>query len=437
MWGPRCHVCEADLWRAWIHRQAWPRSGLRHDPGYTEWTWTILREWNKWDQLERDPVTCTPESMHVLHLQSALHQQFKRDPRVPHCARNCPGAAHGCQLLRLLKDFRTSLHPVFVSYLTSKLLATSLSLCILAELEVRSFSFRYTSFSVLTYSLFTEVIPLPWVCMKLVAFLLKKRHLGKNQICVFWRRDVLADLDSGWSKRQRDCLLPLQSFSRFTPTACGGKVWKWLKVRALCNNVQFIDCHRRRFSLSACYLWHTPLPHPPPTSQFPLKFGFSWLLLWDNLRNSCDLIRSALFVLRLVFVTLWPWYHFDVHVLKLCPWQQMDCFACILPSVVLWIMSQVAILLQRQIDYPPQLTAVVPLHCFSSTHWTLFSFFFGWCFDNLFSPPPPFFFLLFIHTYPHLYGIASPSPLTLENCQSLYWIFTLFSRHSLLGAYCL
>ena len=42
--------------------------------------------------------------MHVLHVQGSLHEQLDRDPRVPHPAGDRARAAHGRQLLGLLKE---------------------------------------------------------------------------------------------------------------------------------------------------------------------------------------------------------------------------------------------------------------------------------------------------------------------------------------------
>lgn len=60
---------------------------------------------DEWGELQRDPVSRPLQSMHVLHLQSAIHQQLYRDPRVPHRPRDCTGTVDGCQLLGLLEYY--------------------------------------------------------------------------------------------------------------------------------------------------------------------------------------------------------------------------------------------------------------------------------------------------------------------------------------------
>lgn len=51
-------------------------------------------------------VARSPEGMHVLHIQGALHELLHRDPRVPHRTRNRLGTSDGCQLLGLLNYCR-------------------------------------------------------------------------------------------------------------------------------------------------------------------------------------------------------------------------------------------------------------------------------------------------------------------------------------------
>ena len=59
-------------------------------------------------------VSCSTEGVHVFHLQSPLHQQFNRDPRVPYSSGNRSRVTYGCKLLRLLTSLFTLLFQVFL-----------------------------------------------------------------------------------------------------------------------------------------------------------------------------------------------------------------------------------------------------------------------------------------------------------------------------------
>ena len=78
-------------------------------------------------ELPRNPKPCSPESVHVLHIQdqvrvlkvsyyyvpqfwhwsNQVHQLLHWDPWVPNSSWDCPRASHGCQLSWLLNDSRT------------------------------------------------------------------------------------------------------------------------------------------------------------------------------------------------------------------------------------------------------------------------------------------------------------------------------------------
>lgn len=47
---------------------------------------------------------CSAKGLHVLHVQSAIHEQLNGDPRVPDCAGDRAGTADGRQLPGLLNN---------------------------------------------------------------------------------------------------------------------------------------------------------------------------------------------------------------------------------------------------------------------------------------------------------------------------------------------
>lgn len=56
LWGPRCHVCKADLFRwARVYCEARACVNLWHNQGYAEWTWWV---WNKCCNYETAFVYC-------------------------------------------------------------------------------------------------------------------------------------------------------------------------------------------------------------------------------------------------------------------------------------------------------------------------------------------------------------------------------------------
>lgn len=87
-------------------------------------TGPVRREWSQRGQLQGNSVRkaelagvtksefwfiqqfpCPTEGLHVLHLQSPLHQLEHRDPRVPHCSRNrVRHLTTSCKLRKLIQS---------------------------------------------------------------------------------------------------------------------------------------------------------------------------------------------------------------------------------------------------------------------------------------------------------------------------------------------